>query len=225
MRITDLERSLRRRFRVVDTGLDVGNRELTLMHPADPEALIDEDAFDRDERLPYWADLWPSARILGEHVLGMRGEGSRLLELGCGCGLVACCASLSGFGVTATDYYEDALLFTRVNVWNNSRVEPSTRMVDWRDLPDDLGTFDLVVASDVLYERPYAALMADVILATLAPDGTAWVADPGRVAAPEFLLELRRRGLAASVAHRVPFADGHVRQTIDLIEISYSRPS
>src|ERR1041385_5397415 len=79
--IEELEQSLRSRFRVEETALDIAGVRLVLLHPADPEELIDEKEFERDERLPYWADLWPSARVLGAEVLGMRGEARTLIEL------------------------------------------------------------------------------------------------------------------------------------------------
>ena len=94
---------LRTRFDVVETVLRVRDRELRIAHPRDAEALIDEDAFDVDERLPYWADLWPSARVLAERLLGMEGAGRTLLELGCGAGLASVAAALAGFRVLATE--------------------------------------------------------------------------------------------------------------------------
>jgi hypothetical protein len=54
-----LDESLRRRFRAVQTAVDVGTRTLSILHPASAEDLIDERDFERDERLPYWAELWP----------------------------------------------------------------------------------------------------------------------------------------------------------------------
>ena len=78
--------------------------------PANADDLISEDDFVRDERLPYWADLWPSARILAEELAVMRLRGQRVLELGCGLGVVAIGAVIGGADVTATDYYEDATL-------------------------------------------------------------------------------------------------------------------
>jgi hypothetical protein len=62
------EEKLRRRFRVIETDVEIGGRTLSILHPESAEDLIDERDFDLDERLPYWAELWPSARVLAEHV-------------------------------------------------------------------------------------------------------------------------------------------------------------
>ena len=37
-----------------------------ILRPADPDDLLDEVAFENDEFLPYWAQLWPSALELVE---------------------------------------------------------------------------------------------------------------------------------------------------------------
>ena len=197
----------------------MGDHRVSLIRPESSESLISEEDFERDERLPYWAELWPSALVLARHVAALEGSGRSLLELGCGVGLVATAASLAGFDVTATDYYADALLFTSLNVATNSGREPAVQDLDWRALPGGLGPFDAIVASDVMYERQYPALIAGVIAAALAPGGVALIADPGRVAAPNLPAECAARGLTVRERVQVPFAEGEIRQTIDLITI------
>lgn len=218
--IAAIERSLRRRFRVVETSVQVGDRTLNILHPASAEDLISEADFDRDERLPYWAELWPSSRVLAEYVSPMTGARRSLLELGCGSGLVATCASLAGFDVVASDYYADACLFARVNARRNGAPSARGLVVDWRALPAELGRFDVVLASDVLYERPYGGLVAQAIAAALSDDGVAYLADPGRVGRSEFLGHLARAGLVVRHSTDLPFTDGVVRQTITLFEIA-----
>src|ERR1043165_3041339 len=100
------ESKLRRRFRVIETDVAIGGKTISILHPESAEDLIDERDFDLDERLPYWAELWPSARALAEHMGRLAGGGASLLELGCGAGLVSTSAALAGFAVTASDYYE-----------------------------------------------------------------------------------------------------------------------
>ena len=217
--LASLEASLARRFRVVETAVRVLDRSLSILHPASAEDLIDEKDFERDERLPYWAELWPSARVLGEWVLGTRGEGRTLLELGCGSGLVSTCAALAEYAVTASDYYDDAMLFARVNARRNSAAAPETVAIDWRNLPRDLRRYDVVVASDVLYERTYGPVVASAIAAALAPNGVAWLADPGRVARDTFVRALGPVGLHVADRTVVAFREGAVSQTITVFEI------
>jgi predicted nicotinamide N-methyase len=216
-----LESSLRRRFRVVESTIDAGDRPVTIMHPASAEDLIDERDFERDERLPYWAELWPSARVLARHILELSGVGKTFIELGCGAGLVATCASLAGFDVVVSDYYEDATRFARVNAWRNGAPVSGSVVLDWRALPPPhtLQRFDVVAASDVLYERAYGELVAEAISSLLAPHGLALVADPGRVARDEFLRALAPRGLEVRRSEPLAYRDNEIRQTITVFEI------
>jgi predicted nicotinamide N-methyase len=218
-----LEASLRRRFRVVESRVELAGRSIAMLHPASAEELIDEADFARDERLPYWAELWPSAKVLAERLLREQGEGRWLIELGCGSGLVATCAALAGFQVVASDYYDDATRFARVNAWRNGAADPQALHLDWRALPPDPDRFDVIAASDVLYERAYGELVARAIAAFLAPDGRALVADPGRVARDDFLGALPRLGLAVLAREEAPFVEGPIRQSIAVFRVGWQR--
>ncbi|MEY3702376.1 MAG: hypothetical protein RI891_1668 [Gemmatimonadota bacterium] len=199
---------LDRRFVLGTAEVTLGGERITLEKPRNPDDLISEADFARDERLPYWADLWPAAVVLADHLLTERrlmGEVShhpRALELGCGIGLVTIAAMRAGYDVVATDYYEDALLFAARNAWCANGREPAVRMVDWRALPDDLGTYDLILAADVLYERPHATLISALIARALSPDGRALISDQGRIALQEFLDALGPLGLTHRTVHQ-----------------------
>src|SRR5215472_4596787 len=108
-----LETGLRERFDVIEHRLAVGKFTFEMLHPRSADDLISEDEFNRDERLPYWAEIWPSAYVLAGRIAKLRGangnERGRLLELGCGCGLAVMAALAAGFSVTAIDYYPEAL--------------------------------------------------------------------------------------------------------------------
>ena len=211
---------LERRFRTTTRTVQIGGRDIELLSPANADDLISEDDYVLDERLPYWADLWPSAQILAREVRTMRLGGQRVLELGCGLGIVAVAAVLAGGEVTATDYYDDAILFARLNVVEATGRTIATRMVNWVEMPPDLGKFDVVLASDVLYEHRYAALVAGAITATLVRGGEAIVADPGRIALDEFLEECSDRGLTSESASHA-YVDGEIRQTVTLWKLRW----
>jgi len=209
-----------RRFRTSTRTIRVAERDVTLLSPANADDLISEDDYVRDERLPYWADLWPSSLILANELALMRLGGQRVLELGCGLGVVALGATLAGAHVTATDYYEDAPRFARLNVHAATGREITARHVDWSALPEDLGRFDVVVASDVLYEHRYATLVANAIAVTLVRGGEAIVADPGRIALPAFLEECGERGLVTEPDVRT-YKEGEITQTITLHRVHW----
>jgi predicted nicotinamide N-methyase len=180
------------------------NGAVVLEKPRDPDDLISEADFVRDERLPYWADLWPSAIVLASYLearmpaVPVDGVAPTAVELGCGLGLVTLAAARAGYRVTATDYYEDALLFAARNTLRATGRMPEVQLVNWRALPPELGRADLVLAADVLYEKEYGPLVAQVIERLLAPAGRALLADQGRLAMGSFLEECRHLGLRAT---------------------------
>src|SRR5204862_8184692 len=77
-------------------------RDLAVLRPRDSEALLDEHAFEEEEFLPYWAELWPSGVALAKAIADRSLRGARVLELGCGLGLPSLAAALGGGRVLAT---------------------------------------------------------------------------------------------------------------------------
>jgi predicted nicotinamide N-methyase len=170
----------------------VGDLRLEIAHPAEPDALIDEDAFADDEFLPYWAELWPSGLALARHVVTLPLARVNLLELGCGLGLPSLAASLAGADVLATDWADDALELLRRNAERNSARLEIARL-DWRE-PSPLGAYDLVLAADVLYEARNVEPLLDALDSTVASGGAALLADPGRRHAQAFFDAAKRAG-------------------------------
>lgn len=147
--------------------------------------MIDEAAFDEDEFLPYWAELWPSGLALARHVAGLELRGLRVLELGCGLGLPSLAAALRGAGVLATDWAKDAIDLLRQNAERNGVVLRRAR-VRWSE-PEPLlraAPWDLVLGADLLYENRNAEQLAE-LLPKLG--GDVLLAEPGRPYAREFL--------------------------------------
>jgi predicted nicotinamide N-methyase len=173
----------------------VGDTELLLERPASPEDLLDEEAFARDEFLPYWAELWPAARALAEALPPV--EGLRVVELGCGLGLPSLVAAARGADVTAVDWAADAIDLLRENAARN-RLTLRAEIRDWREQWDE--RFDLVVAADVLYEqRNVEPVLAR--LRELAP--AALVALAGRPYEQRFLELARSSGGRVARAGRL----------------------
>jgi predicted nicotinamide N-methyase len=197
----------------------VGGKVYRVYQPETADALIDEAEFEQDERLPYWADLWPSSIALARHVSGMDLSGKRVVEVGCGVGLPAMAALSGGAEVTVTDHYEAALDFALHNARENTGRTPSTAALDWR-VPETwteatkAGRFDVLLGADVLYEPRNIRPLADVVEALLTPEGEAFFADPGRREAAEFLEEMGRRGFDSEATIRTVEGEPEVRSTI-----------
>jgi predicted nicotinamide N-methyase len=159
--------------------------EVALTRPRDAEALLSEEQFEHEEFLPYWAELWSSGVALAHDVSRRSLRGAAVLELGCGLGLPSIAAALAGGRVLATDWSEDAVAMTAANAERND-AEVETLLCSWT-APEpilDRAPWDLVLASDVLYERRNAELLLD-LLPRLGDE--VLLADPGRPPAGPFL--------------------------------------
>jgi predicted nicotinamide N-methyase len=172
----------------VEEVVPVAGRDLRLLRPRDAEALLDEAAFEHEEYLPYWAELWPSAVALAR-AIGVRAlHGARTLELGCGLGLPAIAAALAGGRVLASDWSPDAVaLAARNAALNDAPVE--TLLCSWT-APGPLvarGPWALVLASDVLYEARNGEALLPLLPRLVGERGEVWLADPGRPPAGGFL--------------------------------------
>ncbi len=169
-----------------------GGADVVIARPRDPAALLDEDRFAaEDEFLPYWADLWPSARALARTLAARRLGGMRVLELGCGLGLPSVVAARGGARACASDWAPEAVAAAQANARRNG-LEVEGVVVDWRAAGALVARapWDLVVAADVLYEERNVAPLLD-LLPRLGAE--VLLADPGRVAAAGFLAGARER--------------------------------
>src|ERR687887_1747964 len=149
---------------LVEEVVSLAGRELVLLRPRDSEALLREEAFAREELLPYWAELWPSAVALARALLARDLRGLRSVELGCGLGLPSIAAALAGADSLATDWSTDAVSLAAANARRNG-ADLQTAVCDWT-APARLlagAPWDLVLASDVLYEARNAGTLLTLL--------------------------------------------------------------
>ena len=162
--------------------------EVALTRPRDSESLITEEGFEREEFLPYWAELWASGVALAHDVANRALHGESVLELGCGLGLPSIAAALAGGRVLATDWSADAVRATAANAALNE-VEIETAKVAWA-APDALlerAPWRYVIAADVLYEPRNVELLLDLLPRLVDRKGRILIADPGRKPAGDFV--------------------------------------
>jgi predicted nicotinamide N-methyase len=166
------------------------------------------------ERLGISSSLWPLFGLLwpsGSHLaarLGARGvvKTERILEIGCGLGLASLVGHRAGADVTASDCHPLAGRFLARNLVLNDLGPMKYRHGQWpgvvlpRDAIDERapavvhGEFDLIIGSDVLYERDERGQLADFIVGLAAPVAEVWIVDPNRGNRTHFHRHMARHG-------------------------------
>lgn len=124
--------------------------------------------------------VWDSSRALARLMATYEVEGLRILEVGCGIGFASLVLNQRNSDITATDYHPEAGAFLQANVALNEADDIPFVRAHWRDLDSDLGLFDLIIASDVLYERGHADDLSAFIDHHAKPKCEVILIDPGR---------------------------------------------
>lgn len=127
-----------------------------------------------------FGQVWPSEQKLADlmqtWVLGQH----HILEIGCGLALASMVIHRRHGDITASDCHPLARSFLNANLLLNHL--PSLRYCtgNWERTNPELGRFDLIIGSDVLYERNQPAQLAAFIQAHAAPNAEVLIIDPNR---------------------------------------------
>lgn len=185
----------------IELTLPLTGEVYRVLMPDDLNRLLDDAADDPEQNLPHWAELWPAGIALADaiHAHPRHVRGTEVLELGCGLGVTATAALLSGARLLVADYSPVSLSLTRYNTLRNTGLEPETIQVNWREPSDEFlarigAGFPVVLAADVLYETRDIYPLIDLVERIVAPGGLLWLAEPGRGVARRFIEIAYERG-------------------------------
>lgn len=156
---------------------------------------------------PLFGLLWPSGAHLAAHLAARPVlAAERILEIGCGLALASLVGHRRGADVTASDCHPLAERFLRENLRLNHLLPMKYRHGQWRDpgLPDEAlaasmpdrvaGHYDLIIGSDLLYERDGSGALAAFIGRHAAPSAEVWIVDPNRGNRPAFNRQMAGEG-------------------------------
>jgi predicted nicotinamide N-methyase len=129
---------------------------------------------------PLFGVLWPAGSVLAEAMSAIDIAGKRILEIGCGLGLSSLVLHRRQADITASDHHPRAGDFLAANALLNGLGPVPFSQVDWAGPNPGLGRFDLIIGSDVLYERGHAKLLALFFAEHAKPRAQVLIADPGR---------------------------------------------
>lgn len=78
---------------------------------------LETEVFNRDERIPYWIELWPASIAMGQwlykNILHIKDK--NCIEMGCSLGFSALVAASLSAHVLAFDYEREAVMYARHN--------------------------------------------------------------------------------------------------------------
>lgn len=129
---------------------------------------------------PLFGIVWPSGEVLAHLMFDFEITGKRILEVGCGIALSSLLLNQRQADITATDYHPEAGNFLQENTdLNQDEAIPFIR-AGWQDEDSGLGEFDLIIGSDLLYERGHAEALSNFIDRHAKPHCEVILVDPGR---------------------------------------------
>jgi len=129
---------------------------------------------------PLFGVIWASGELLAHLMFEYEIKGRRVLEVGCGMALASLVLNHRLADITATDYHPEVGAFLLANVKLNQGKKIPFYRTGWADGESALGEFDLVIGSDLLYERSHVELLAGFIQQHARPQCEVVLVDPGR---------------------------------------------
>ena len=126
-----------------------------------------------------FGQLWPAGTVLAKVMKKIELRERRILELGCGLALPSLVLKYRGADITASDYHPVSRKFLSHNCQLNNLDNIPFIQLDWDNpLADD--KYDLIIASDVLYDPSNPILLGKVIKKMSSPTCKVLVTCPGR---------------------------------------------
>ena len=131
---------------------------------------------------PLFGMVWPSAQVLADAMLRFELGTKRVLEVGCGLALASLVVQRRRGDITASDRHPLTEAFLLDNLRRNGLAPLRYATGDWADADADaaLGRFDLIIGSDVLYERGQPESLSRFIERHSSPAMEVLIADPDR---------------------------------------------
>lgn len=129
---------------------------------------------------PLFGMLWPSGHVLANVMQTHELEGKRILELGCGLALASLVIHRRGGNITASDCHPLTAAFLLENLKLNHLPAMKYQTGNWSRENPLLTRFDLVIGSDVLYDRDQPRALSQFINLHTNPGAEVLIVDPDR---------------------------------------------
>lgn len=129
---------------------------------------------------PIFGQVWPLAHVLASIMADEPLKDKNTLEIGCGIALSSIVIKNLGGSITASDYHPLARPFLEANAKLNCLSPIDFQTGNWNTDNPELGKFNHIIASDILYEPHHVLLASAFIQQHASPVVKVIVLDPGR---------------------------------------------
>jgi len=129
---------------------------------------------------PLFGLLWPTGRVLAHAMVSFELKGRRILELGCGLALASLVIHRRGGNITASDCHPLTEAFLLENLRLNDLPAMKYQTGHWDRHNPALGRFDLIIGSDLLYDRDQPQSLSQFIDRHSGSDVQVMIGDPDR---------------------------------------------
>jgi len=182
--------------------VEIGKIDIHLRTLRDTNEFHDQDGRSKDVGIsealwPLFGVVWPSSLVLAHYLLDYDLGSKRILEAGCGMALNSLLLNKLNADITASDYHPEAGEFLVRNTALNKDQPITFVRADWSDANEELGLFDLIIGSDILYEQGHANVLATFIAKHSKPSSEAIIVDPGRGHKNKFMAKMKVFGFTA----------------------------
>lgn len=206
--------------------IEIGNNDIHLCTLRDNQQFNDDQGLALELGIssatwPLFGVIWPASIVLAHYVLEFDTSGKRILEVGCGIALSSILLNKQHENITATDYHPEVKVFLDRNTKLNQGKDIDFERVDWADDNSQLGKFDLIIGSDLLYEDQHIALLAGFIENHAQDKCEVIIVDPGRGRASKLSTQMQAFGFTSEHAKPVhtEYLEKHFKGQI----LKYSR--
>ncbi len=151
--------------------------------------------------------IWPSARVLALAMHDFELAGKRILEIGAGLALASLVIHKRNGNVTVSDWHPLSEPFLKENLLLNNLSVLKYQTGNWETGNPALGRFDLIIGSDILYERQQPLQLARFIDRHAAAAAEIVIVDPDRGNRSAFCREMTSLGFEATTRRAAPFLE------------------
>ncbi len=155
-------------FQLEEEQITLRGKTLKILKPRRLEDILQGDPFLETEKFPFWFKLWEASLVLADYLATIPPK-KKILEVGCGLGVVSLFASASGHDVLATDKEDLPLKILQ----KSAELNHLSLRIQKLDIlnPHLEETFDIIASSEIIFKKSFYEPLLKIFRNYLNPRG------------------------------------------------------